>query len=185
MKLQYKIPGQRQKNLLTNSNPQTKNDRNTPVLYETPKVHHGKELIPTSFVHLHRESYTVIISALFEQIMKLLTARVALRNQINTGFLFCSRPVCIERTRPDVLKESISLPSWYGFCNEIDEVLTPIDTCKQEAKVFFWLFSFYSLLLVLGASTITCIVEGVDFSISESDLTYILPGKSEENGSID
>lgn len=78
---------------------------------------------------------------------------------------------------PDIVKEKISLLDWNNFCNEIDAALTPIWECKQEARKDFLRFSFYSSALILGAVAVTLAVENVNFSIEESDLTYIIFGK--------
>ena len=116
--------------------------------------------------------------------MKLLTSRLMLHNQINTGFLCCLKPVLIERTMPDIIEDRISPFEWNNFCNEIDATLTPIWEYKRGARIYFLLFWFYSasLLIIGAAAVIWSDLECINFSIEESDSTYIIIGKWARRG---
>lgn len=60
------------------------------------------------------------------------------------GGLCSSEPVCISRTQPAAMSAHMPSVAWDLFCNQIDEVLKPLESIKQRTRIGMGLgFAFF------------------------------------------
>ena len=107
-------------------------------------------------------------------IMKGGMSRVDITGQVNVDNPACSNssPCKIDQ-HPSSLVQTPT--NWNGFCNAVDEVLTPLTTIKRVAKLSSLLLYIVLAIFVLGVQLLPRTMPNFDYSLLKYSSVVFIP----------